>query len=138
MGKCDDESAACKQDMKDYNDAEFDRQTAIQSINQLSDDFTQAKAALAAALSVTAGGVAVGLATSWTGVGLIVGIVVGVGGAAATLALSLKVRDIQDRLDKARQDCAAARLRMKQAYDKSLTARKEEDCRPSATIAACP
>jgi|SRR5688572_18433883 len=137
MGKCDDESAACKQDNKDYTDASFERGTAEQKIKQLTLEIDSGEKAFGAAAATAGVGVAIMWGAGWTGVGAIVGGVIGVGAAVTALALAKKIAGLKEQRAQARKDCDAARAKMKAAYDKSLTDCMDADCRPSANIPLC-
>ena|SRR5688500_12079850 len=137
MSKCDDESAACKQDNKDYTDAAFDRGTAEQTIKQLTAEIDTGEKAVAAATTAAGVGLAIMWGAGWTGVGAIAGAVIGIGSGVTALALAKRVAGLKDQRAKARKDCDAARAKMKAAYDKSLTDCQDADCRPSANIPLC-
>jgi hypothetical protein len=130
MGVCDEETAACKQDRKDYDDAKFNRGTAEGEINAANSDRTAALAIIAGGLTVTAGGAAIG----WTGVGIAVGLF----GFAGTCVGSYRLGKADEQLANARRACQDARKRMKDAYDASLNDCKNAECRPSSDIPACP
>lgn len=137
MGKCDDESPACKQDLKDYNDAAFDKASADGRTTAATSDLDYYTKLLAAAGVAVGAGLTVGALSGWTGIGLGAGLLVAgladLGAGYCIGCLSIAKRD----RDAARLDCEAARGKMKTAYDKSLTDCRDADCRPPAAIPAC-
>src|SRR5205814_749744 len=82
MSKCDDESPACKQDVKDYNDAAFEKATAEGTINRLNTEIDAASKLAAAGGAAAAGGFTTAAISGWTGIGAGIGLALGFIGTA--------------------------------------------------------
>jgi hypothetical protein len=137
MGKCDDESPACNQDSKDYNDAAFDKASADGRTTAATSDLDYYTKLLAAAGVAVGAGLTVAALSSWTGIGLLTGLVVaGVADLGAGYCLG-RLNTAKSQRDQARRDCETARAKMKAAYDRSLIDCRDADCRPAAAIPAC-
>jgi len=132
MPNCEDESAACKQDRKDYDSAATERDASEKRIYTFADEVKKAGADLVASAGTAAVGVAVAWGAGWTGIGVILGGVIAVGGVFAAGVSEHKLQAAKQKLADERAYCETWRQKMEDARQKAGTDCKDPDCVPPA------